>query len=284
MNWKLQILKKTITERLPFKDKLRLVKRKLFGYPPNPSNIDLTLRNYSRIKEVARQNGLNFKNSVVLEIGSGWFPTIPIMLSLEGAKKIFMSDLNPHMDEITFTETTKYLKLQFPKDKKIQGLNSFNDLPINYLAPLKVEEIDDSSLDIVISRTVLEHIPKKGLTNLFSALQPKMAKHGIMIHLIDHSDHFEHKDKSISRINFLTWSVRKHAFINYLIKDGENRMRHHEYKPLFENSGYEVIDEIAEINKESLEISKTLNLSYPFANMTSEQLAILTSIYVLRPS
>ncbi len=284
MNWKLQILKKTITERLPFKDKLRLVKRKLFGYPPNPSNIDLTLRNYSRIKEVARQNGLNFKNSVVLEIGSGWFPTIPIMLSLEGAKKIFMSDLNPHMDEITFTETTKYLKLQFPKDKKIQRLNSFDDLPIKYLAPLQVEEIDDSSLDFVISRTVLEHIPKKGLINLFSALQPKMAKHGIMIHLIDHSDHFEHKDKSISRINFLTWSVRKHAFINYLIKDGENRMRHHEYKPLFENSGYEVIDEIAEINKESLEISKTLNLSYPFANMTSEQLAILTSIYVLRPS
>jgi predicted mannosyl-3-phosphoglycerate phosphatase (HAD superfamily) len=188
------------------------------------------------------------------------------------------------MDEITYSETTKYLKLKFPNVAEIQRLDRFGDLPIKYLAPLKVDEIEDSSLDFIISRTVLEHIKKKDLVNLFTALRPKIANNGVMIHLIDHSDHFEHNDKSISRINFLTWSERKHAVINYLIKDGENRMRHHEYELMFEDSGYKVIDEITDLDQETLEISKSLKLSYPFSKMTPEQLATLTSIYVLRPA
>lgn len=105
-----------------------------------------------------------------------------------------------------------------------------------------------------------------------------------MVHLVDHSDHFEHADKSISKIAFLTWNEEKHALINYLIKDGENRMRHHEYHQVFIDSGFDVIAEEADVDNKTLETVKTLDLCYPYSKMPAEQLATVTSIYLLKAS
>jgi len=155
-------------------------------------------------------------------------------------------------------------------------------LPIQFLAPFSAAELPDKSIDIVISNTVLEHIPKSDLFDLFSSLRPKIADNGIMVHLVDHSDHFEHHDKSISRINFLTWNEQKHALINYLIKDGENRLRHHEYRQLFEDADYQLTDESSDVDKRTLELIENLELVYPYSKMTPKQLATVTSIYSLR--
>ncbi|MDL2123527.1 MAG: class I SAM-dependent methyltransferase [Deltaproteobacteria bacterium] len=193
-----------------------------------------------------------------------------------------MSDLNIHMDEITFRETAAYLKERFSDDNYIQNITGFASLPIDYLAPFNASNLNDKSLDVIVSNTVLEHIPRSDIYNLFSSLRPKIADNGKMVHLVDHSDHFEHYDKSISRINFLTWSEERHALINYLIKDGENRMRHHEYHQLFMDSGYDVVNEETDLNKKTLEIVETFNLVYPYSKMRPEQLAVLTSIYSLK--
>nr|WP_319396316.1 hypothetical protein [uncultured Desulfobacter sp.] len=186
------------------------------------------------------------------------------------------------MDEITFKATLKYLKSRFPKDEFIQSAHSLNSLPIEYLAPFNPSTIDDKLLDIVLSHTVFEHIPKNAIYNLLLSLKSKMSNNSIMVHLIDHSDHFEHYDKSISRINFLTWDKKKHALINWFIKDGENRMRHHEYNGLFVETGYRIVDEEADIHEDTRKSVKSLNLAYPYSTMTPEQLAILTSIFTLQ--
>lgn len=282
MNWKQILVKKAIVVRLPFANKLREIKRKIFGYPPDAANLKLTIINYERIKSAIEKTGASIQDSTILEIGSGWFPAIPILLARDGAKKVFMSDLNIHMDEITFRETAAYLKNRFPDDNYIQSLTDFASLPIDYLAPFHVSMLGDKSLDIVMSNTVLEHIPRSDIYNLFSSLRPKVIDNGVMVHLVDHSDHFEHFDKSVSKINFLTWNEEKHALINYLIKDGENRMRHHEYQQVFVDSGYEMVTEKTDLNQKTLELVETLDLVYPYKKMRPEQLAVLTSIYSLR--
>ena len=284
MHWKQLIIKKSIVARIPFSSKLREIKRKIFGYPPDSSNLELTIDNYERIKSAIEKSGETIQGSIILEIGSGWFPTIPILLVRDGAKKVIMSDLNIHMDEITFWETAAYLKNRFPNDDYIQSLTNFSSLPIDYLAPFHISSLSDRSLDIIISRTVLEHIPKSKMYNLFSSLRPKISDAGLMVHLVDHSDHFEHQDKSISRVNFLTWSEEKHALINFLIKSGENRMRHHEYQKVFMDSGYEVINEESDLDTKTLEAVTGLDLVYPYLKMQPEQLATLTSIYSVKPA
>ena len=284
MKWKKMLVKKALVGRIPFDDKLRQIKRKIFGYPPNAGFIEQTIRNYERIKSSLERSEGSLNGSTILEIGSGWFPTIPILLARDGAKKIFMSDLNVHMDDITFRATLAYLKESFPNDEFIKNIKDFSSLPIEYLTPFNSSVLADKSLDLVMSHQVLEHIPKSDIYNLFSSLRPKVSDRGIMVHMVDHCDHFWHYDKSISRINFLTWNEEKHALINYLIKDGENRMRHHEYYQVFIDSGFEVFNEEINLHKETLEKIKMLDLVYPYSKMLPEQLAVLSSIYVLKPA
>jgi hypothetical protein len=282
MDWRLQVLKKMLLIRLPFSIQLRRLKRQLLGCKPDSQNISNTVQNFLQMRAELYRSGHSFFDSKVLEIGTGWFPTIPLLLSQDEVKQVYMSDLIPHMDEVTFNETLQLLKQihGFDKDNKIKTID---DIPAVYIAPFDSEKLPVNSIDYVISRTVLEHISPEKIVSLFVSLRPKMSKNGLMVHLVDHSDHLEFNDKKISRINFLTWSKRKHDWINYLMRDGENRLRHHEYPALFKRAGFRVLSEQAFVHEPSCKIAKTLQLAEPYAAMTPEQLAVLTSIFILAP-
>lgn len=281
MNWQLQVLKIAITSRLPFGQMLRRLKRRMFGYEPNASNIHSTLASFEHMTAVLKAGGRQFENSTVLEIGSGWFPIVPIMLCLNMAKHVLMSDITPHMDSVTFDATIKFLRNTFPDDQRLNNIHQLADLPISYLSPFSIDQVHDASLDYVISRAVLEHIPPKDIESLLAALRTKMKPNGLMVHIVDHSDHLGHIDNSISRVNFLTWSISRHATINALLKGGENRLRHHEYPAIFERTGFKVISADGQIHQQTLERIPSLRLAEPYANMPFEQLAVLQSTYVL---
>jgi hypothetical protein len=272
-----------VLSRVPFGQTLRRIKRRQFGYAPDPANLLETLSQLTQIKQALQAHGRTFEGATVLEIGSGWFPTIPIMLALGGVERVLMSDLNRHMDDVTFAATLSFLRSVMPENASLKAISRFSDLPIRYLAPFDVDDIADGSLDVVVSRTVLEHIPPNDLSRLLKSLRPKIAARGLMVHLIDHSDHLEHTDKSISKINFLTWSRSKHALINFLMREGENRLRHHEYQGLFEAAGFEVLSASAQIHPPTRELATILPLAAPFAAFSPDQNAALSSIYVLAP-
>jgi SAM-dependent methyltransferase len=283
MSWKLHVAKLAIFGRIPFGNAIRRIKRRLFGYPPDPENLRGTLRNLDEMERAIASVGRSFSGATVLEIGSGWFPTIPIMLSLRGARRIFLTDLTPHLDEITFSSTLDFLKPQISEFPDALCKKTIEEFNLEYLAPFCVDEIPDGIIDFIISRTVLEHIPPCDISRLLRQLHSKLSPNGLMVHYIDHSDHLEHRDKSISKINFLTWSAKKHGMINWLTKEGENRLRHHEYRDLFEESGYDIISESAQAHQPTCELAKVLPLKERFAKMTPEQVSILSSIYLLAP-
>lgn len=283
MNWKTLLIKKAIVERIPFAGRARNLKRKLFGYPPNLDYLEYTVENYTRIKNSIEKAGVDINGATILEIGTGWFPVIPILFARDGAKKLILTDLNVHMDDVTLRETITFLKNRFPEDAFFRNISELSDLPFEYLAPFNSSDLDDNYIDIATSHLVLEHIPESDIYNVFSSLRPKIKSSGTCVNLVDHSDHFEHYDKSISRIEFLTWNEEKHARINYLIKDGENRLRHHEYIQIFADSGFEVIHEEKDVDQKTLETVQSLDLAYPYSKMDAEQLAILTSVYTARP-
>lgn len=283
MDWRLQIIKKAVFSRIPFGNRLRRLKRRLWGYEPHPGNLDYTLKNLELMRAELKSLGRSFRGSRVLEIGSGWFPTIPLMLAMENVEHVYMTDLVPHMDDITFGSTLRYLNRRYAESGFFNNISCLEDVPISYLAPFEPAQVSDGSLDFIISRTVLEHIPPAEISEFFSVLRPKLKPDGLMVHVIDNSDHLEFSDKSISRIHFLTWGKRKHSFINFLMKDGENRLRHHEYPPLFERAGFRVLREKTMLHAPTRDQVGTLRLASPYSGMSPEQLAVLTSVYVLAP-
>ncbi|MBL8289987.1 MAG: class I SAM-dependent methyltransferase [Rubrivivax sp.] len=283
MGWKLHVLKTSILGRVPFGDQLRRIKRQTFGYLPDPDNLRGTLQNLDDMRNAVHAAGRSFADATVLEIGSGWFPTIPIMLSAQGARKVFLTDLNPHMDRTTFAATLDFLRPYLVDHPRAAGKSSLEDFGLEYIAPFRPDAIPNGTIDFIISRTVLEHIPAEDLQGILAELRPKLATGGLMLHCVDHSDHLEHRDKSISKINFLTWSERRHKLVNWLTKEGENRLRHHEYRKVFERAGYEIAFESGQPHPATLESARTLPLQHRFAQMTPAEVSILSSIYLLSP-
>ena len=281
LDWRLQIVKRAIVARIPFGNALRRLKRRVMGYEPDPKNIDYTIANFEQMGEALAAEGRSFTGATVLEIGSGWFPVIPILLAQHDVRHVFMTDLIPHMDETTFAATLRYMKGARPDTGFLAAVNRFDDLPATYLAPFDPALVTDGSLDYVLSRTVLEHIEPDDIVAVLSAMRPKLKPGGLMIHFIDNSDHLEFGDKSISRIHFLTLSEQRHALINRLIRDGENRLRHHEYPALFERAGFRVVSASGFVHEPTKSSASTLRLTAPFSDMRPEDLATLTSIYVL---
>lgn len=283
MGWRWKVARQAVLARVPFGQAVRRLKRQAFGYQPNVHNLRETLLCWQKMERCLQEAGASVKGATVMEIGTGWFPTIPILQCLGGARQVYMTDLNRHMDDVSFASTLDFLNSSLPQEPRLSAIGGVKDLPLTYLAPFRLDDIPDGSIDLVTSRTVLEHIPPVQLSQLLTDLRPKLSPDACMVHLVDHSDHLEHRDKSISKVNFLTWSDRRHAIVNWLTREGENRLRHDHYLDLFQATGYDVIAQQAEVHEPTLALLPTLPLAEPFASMPHRQLATLTSVYVLRP-
>lgn len=280
MDWRVQVVKSGVVNRLPFERGIRRAKRRLIGYYPDESNLQQTLADYEWMTSVLRSVSRSFEDSVALEVGSGWFPTIPLMLAREGARHVYLTDLTPNMDEATFQATLRFVAGRV-NWREAEG-KTFADFPFSYLAPFEPKQLRDGSLDFVVSRAVLEHVPRDDLPVLFSTLRDKLSRDGLMVHIVDHSDHLAHVDASLSMVNFLTWSPRRHRVVSWIAGGGENRLRHHEYIPIFEAAGLEVMATDADVHEPTRRVLRTLRLAPPYADMEPDTLAVLRSIYVLR--
>jgi hypothetical protein len=294
MKWQLQLLRAGIKKLLPFKSLLRKLKRRVSGYKPDGFNLDTTLEDAFKVVNQLKGSGRTLEDVVVLEIGSGWFPIFPIVYSLLGAKKVFLSDLQPYMDEETFQTAKRFIvnnaerissKLGIPADRIRSVLDHAKkptDLGFEYHISRNPSSYLPASLNIISSRTVLEHIPEQDLKLLLPIWKSLLAPHGVMIHAIDMSDHMEHLDKSISRIHFLRFGTVAWNVINFFF-DYQKRLRYPQFCRLFEAAGLRVRVADVEVDKKAESDARQMKLSVPFVHMAPEEVGILTACVLLEP-
>ena len=104
-----------------------------------------------------------------------------------------------------------------------------------------------------------------------------------MCHIVDNSDHWEHRDKSLTRTNFLRygdewlWRIACFNGQNY-----QNRVRHSDYLNLFHKYGW--MTSVAEgiPDAQSLSDLRSLPLAAAFNRRDHRDLPILTSKFVVR--
>ena len=293
--WKLHVAKTALRERLPLRRQARQLKRRLRGYEPDPSNIGSTLEDLARLAAVMGRRGLRF-HGTVLEIGAGWFPLAGILVRTLGAERVLLADIEPHMDATTFRAARATALSRTDRIAELFGIaadsvrqllataESPSDIGLEYRAPFDLSAIPNGSVDIVMSRACLEHIPVPDLRRLMADLRPKLAPDGIMAHAIDHGDHLAYADRSINRLHFLTWSEARHKIVWRLMKGGENGLRDGEFARLFADAGYEVLASEGEVHEPTLRGIGRLQFRPPYDGMAPEELATLTSWFVLRPS
>ena len=234
--------------------------------------------------------------SSVFELGTGWYPIVPVLFFLTNSGKVQSYDIQSWMTKDTQLDTIRKFKewkesgqlseyIQNIDEAKWQilegilanaeqhSLNSINDiigLSI-HLKDARNTELPDNSFDFICSNNTFEHIFPDVLKGILVEFKRIVKKDGLMSHFIDMSDHFAHSDPSITIYNFLQFSVKQWNFIDNKIQP-QNRLRYKDFVEMYHDLNLPLTEE--ETRPGDLEALKNSNIHPEFASYTAEELAI----------
>jgi hypothetical protein len=200
-----------------------------------------------------------------LELGTGWYPVVPVAFFLSGVIELYSVDISI----LTSKERIKDTLLMFVKAAKNGDLNDYIEvIPKQYDRILalfdKIEELTfdevldkldlkyivgdaadidmpDDSIDLVHSNNTFEHINPTSLKLMLKEFNRVVSRNGVMSHFVDMSDHFAHFDRSITIYNFLRFSDFQWSLIDNIVQP-QNRLRFDDYMELYSTLGIPVSD------------------------------------------
>ncbi len=257
INWKTKSLLYKIFDFLKLEKFFYLVQKLITKR--SKININSINKNW----EVHGNNISKLQVNSLIEIGAGKSLEQNIFFSyiFENKIKQTVIDINKMIDFALFNEANFHISKILNKEKK-DDVNGVEDIKkiynIEYKAPFDLKRLVDEKelFDMCINTATLEHFSPRDLHSCLSNLKKIIKKNGYISSLIDYSDHYSHTDKNISALNFLKYSKDewKKYNNNYLY---QNRLRHYEYKKLFESFNFSINQTIkGNIGKPPNKISK----------------------------
>lgn len=284
---------------LPFRAQLRSQKRALVPYRSTPKNDEGLLAQSLRMVNALRKASISLAGKTVVEIGTGWIPILPMVFHLAGAERVITVDQERLMDRSTFRHGANFIRQNLAREcERLEidsSLLSEDRVPatfggnlrqmcdafgIDYVAPSDFLALGQGRSDFIVSRTVLEHIPPELLKAIFRHSHNVLRPGGTLCHSIDMSDHNEHVNHSISRLDFLRyddveWAKRAKDPLHY-----QNRLRLSDFEKLFSDTGWNIVSATREPNPRALRELGTLQIDKRFSSKSPEDLATLTSIVI----
>lgn len=243
------------------------------------------------------QKNINELN--IFEIGTGWYPVVPIGFFLNGAQKIYSIDISPlctkerllkTIDKFIEWKEKGALEIYIPNLKKsrweklltINRNLSFNEILSSLHIELLIGDARKTNfnkyIDCVVSNNVLEHIYPNILKEIINESNRILKPNGIQSHFIDMSDHFAHSDNSISVYNFLKYD----DFIWKLIDNSvqpQNRLRLSDYQEIFKTTGRNLT--LFRTRKGNLNALEEIKLNSKYSLLPKEMVAITHTHAVL---
>jgi len=238
----------------------------------------------------------------MLELGTGWYPVIPLAMFLMGFDKIYTVDISPLCNLENFNTTLKKYVAYSRKgmlakwlpiikadrwemlEKYAQSTDnkSFQDLLSTFRIELLIEDarklpLEKESLHFITSNNTFEHIYPDVLAGILREFQRVLKKGGLMSHFIDMSDHFAHFDKKISIYHFLRFSESSWKWIDNDVQP-MNRWRINQYKDLYKKLNIHIHAE--HHRPGDVEFVKRFTLASPFREMKPEEVAVSHSLLV----
>ncbi len=287
-----------------------LVQRTI-GFMPNPdywsdlvqrkiaSSVNLSYPFFLSRLNVARKHldSFNEENcpAEVLELGTGWFPVVPIALRLSGASNVCTCDIVERVSPERLSATLQAfsraaedgeLGRRFPSIDhalltQIQNFDSMGRTCVEGLRSLGVDytigdtpgaHLPPASVDLIVSHAVLEYISEPLFMELLNAFRRLLKSDGAMSHWIDFSDQYAYFDKNISPLNFLKYPDWAWRLINNPIIP-LSRLRIDDIRRLFANAGFEIYEE--ETVKLDENAMQKLPLAREFTDRDIEDIRVL---------
>lgn len=235
-------------------------------------------------------------DKTIIELGSGWYPIIPLMMYLTNSGKVVSLDVQSWMNKETqitaikkvidwhdngkiqkyFSsfDKTKWEKLQdISKNSSAYTFDQINDIIGLTLMLKDARSLDfkNQSIDFICSNNTFEHIYPEILTGILKEFKRVIKSDGVMSHFIDLSDHFAHYDKSITIYNFLKYSDKSWKVIDNNIQP-QNRLRFKNYRQIYHQLQIPITEE--EIRLGSINNLQKVKIHKDFKSLNDKELAI----------
>ena len=239
-------------------------------------------------------------NFTSLEIGTGWYPIVPIGLFLAGAGEIYTIDISSLLKTTAIHQTiTKLLQyydlgklqtyLPVIKVERLEVLKAallLHNAPESILETMNIKTtvgdarkmpFADGKMDLINSNNTFEHIPAGILADILVEFKRVLNPNGVMSHQIDMSDHFAHLDKSITIYNYLQYTDAQWNRIDNSIQP-QNRLRIADYRKLHQQAGFKILEEINRPG--SVEDLKRVKLADQYKPYSESDLAVSHTLMV----
>lgn len=231
-----------------------------------------------------------------LELGTGWYPVVPVAFYLVGVEVVYSVDisfltskerikttLEKFVEAYTKGTLGEYLTVMSERWKTLENiLKDYNTLSLEeilkklniiyLIEDARQLSLAEGSIDLVNSNNTFEHIYPEILIPILADFKRVTNKHhGVMSHFIDMSDHFAHFDKTITVYNFLQFSEEKWKRLDNSLQP-QSRLRISEYKTIYEQLGLPIHAETS--RKGDITALNTVELDSKYKTMPAETVAI----------
>jgi len=293
MDWRVKACAQALLSAVPGGRSINFALQKMLG-TFDMISIRGTLRQGLRMVRVCREQGLDVDGSVIVEIGTGWHPALPLLLSCLGAKEVITYDIARLVNRHLALITLKQLIASFPEICEDTGiarpildawrttLDTREDVPsflrsarIRYVAPGDAARtgLPNASVDLVFSHGVLEHVPRDTVDVFLRESYRILKPSGLMYHRIGLHDHYVAFDKAISMVNFLKYSDRAWRFLGQSRLHYQNRLRCSEFLQLIRDRGLRLLWHDTRTDHRSLQALSHIRVAERFMNLSPEDLA-----------
>jgi hypothetical protein len=240
-----------------------------------------------------RHLGMTVSGRDFVEVGTGWFPTLPFCYSLAGARNCKTFDIVRHLKgRFTFRMLDRLRShLQIISDlacrsfaevvsdyEKLKQCKTIAELlrtaRVQYIAPGDATRttLPDCSVDCLYSNSVLEHVPSAAISQIMMESHRILKPGGLSVHSANCGDHYAYFDSGISSINYLRYSERKWKLWNNALLY-QNRLRPQDFAEMLEQSGLKLMLYRFAPKPHLLRQLKTMAIAPEFGRYSHEQLA-----------
>jgi SAM-dependent methyltransferase len=300
--WVIKAIVQKIISFLPYKYHINYLFQKYItrGVQLSDDYLEDRLIHYANHQKAFLSFEKKLAGKKIGELGTGWYPVIPICFYLNGASEIVTMDIAPLMDKEKAIQTILKLQ-QYAKRDRLRDFITYSEEKLDELVDfvqntsfsfeellqkMKITyrlgdaaqmDLKRASYDLIVSNNTFEHVYPDDLKTLLQKFKKLLKPGGVMSHFIDMSDHFAHLDKTITIYNFLRFSEPQWARIDNTIQP-QNRWRIYQYRELYEQLGIPIQQEINRPG--NLADLRSVQLADDFLGEKEEELAISHSYLI----
>lgn len=242
--------------------------------------------------------------AVLVEVGTGWFPVLPLCFALAGARACHTFDVARHLDARLTRRAIARLEVHLSAIADAAGLGFaevleryqyVSDAPdvsaalaragVRFYAPADAAQtgLDDRSVDAVFSNSVLEHVPREGIAAILRETARIVKPGGVSLHSVNCGDHYAYFDRSITPINYLKYSDRQWRLWNNRLLY-QNRLRPADFLRLAEDAGLRIVLSRYTPKERLLNLLPALGVAEEFQRYPPEQLCATSIDFAGRPA